>query len=111
MLNRGTQVVIERLRISFADGIKYQIEDQYPAEQLGVAPEILANHFANAQIGLAMWWLENDKPYPPEYMAQASLWLSMAGNARGWGGEDFPIAPPPIPKFLKEAALADSLHS
>jgi AcrR family transcriptional regulator len=77
--SRGTQVVIERLRKLFADRIKIQIEERIPAEQLRVPSEIIAYHSAGAQIGLAVWWLENDKPYPPEYMAQISLWLSMGG--------------------------------
>jgi AcrR family transcriptional regulator len=37
----------------------------------GALPDALAaHHFANGIIGLVRWWLENDKPYPPEVMAE-----------------------------------------
>lgn len=94
--SRGTQVVVERLRKLFAERAKSQIPARFPDMQLQVPLDIMAYHSASAHIGLAIWWLEHDKPYPPEYMAQASLWLSMGGNARGLGFEEFPIAPPPI---------------
>jgi len=48
---------------------------------------------------LAIWWLKNGKPYPAEYMAQATRWLNMAGGARGLGLDDFSIEPPPIPEI------------
>jgi len=96
--SRGTQVVIERLRKLFAERVMLQTAGRLPAKQLQIPIEIIAYHSASAQIGLAIWWLENDKPYPPEYMAQASLWLSMAGNARGFGLDDFSLDPPPIPE-------------
>ena len=95
--SRGTQVVIERLRKLFADRAKLQIEKRFLPEQLQIPVEIIAYHTASAQIGLAIWWLQNDKPYPPEYMAKISVWLSMAGNARGLGLEEFSIKPPEIP--------------
>ena len=96
--SRGTQVVIERLRKLFADRAKKQIRERFPDKQLQVPLDIVAYHSASAQVGLAIWWLENAKPYSPEYMAQISLWLSMAGNARGFGLEEFPIDPPQIPE-------------
>ena len=96
--SRGTQVVIERLRKLFADRAKSQIEKRFLPEQLQIPVEIIAYHTASAQIGLAIWWLQNDKPYPPEYMAKISVWLSMAGNARGLGLTEFLIDPPQIPE-------------
>ena len=97
--SRGTQVVIERLRKLFAKRAKSQIPALFPDIQLRVPLDIMAYHSASAHIGLAIWWLEHNKPYSPEYMAQASLWLSMAGNARGLGFEEFAIAPPSIPEI------------
>lgn len=94
--SRGTQVVIEHIRKLFADRIKNQIEERIPADQLQAPIEIIAFHNASAQLGLAIWWLENGKPYPPEYMSQISLWLSMAGNAQGLGLEEVYLDPPKI---------------
>lgn len=96
--SRGTQVVIERLRKLFACRSMKQISERFSLDQLLLPIDIIAYHAASAQIGLAIWWLENGKPYSPEYMAKASLWLSLAGNARGLGLEEFPIDPPPIPE-------------
>jgi len=42
---------------------------QIPFEHLLAPIEIIAYHTASAQLGLAIWWLENSKPYPLEYMA------------------------------------------
>ena len=96
----GAQGVIERLRKLFADRAKRQIEESVPTEQVRLPIEIIAYHAASAEIGLAIWWLGNDKPYPQEYMAHASLWLSMAGIARSLGVEEFPLEPPEIPEKL-----------
>jgi hypothetical protein len=37
---------------------------QIPFEHLLAPIEIIAYHTASAQLGLAIWWLENSKPYP-----------------------------------------------
>jgi AcrR family transcriptional regulator len=95
--NRGPQVVIGLLRKFLADRVKIQLMDQFPADQLQAPLDIIAYHFASAQIGLAGWWLENDMPYSPEYMAQISFWLSIAGSARGYGVENVPLVPPTMP--------------
>lgn len=97
--SRGTQVVIERLRHFFAEGIKEQLMLRFPETQLKVPLEIIAYHGASARIGLAIWWLKNGKPYPAEYMAQASRWLIRAGGARGLGLDDFSIEPPELPEI------------
>jgi len=100
--SRGTQVVIERLRKLFAERIKEQIGERFPDKQLQVPLEIIAYYSASARIGLAIWWLENGKPYPAKYMAQASRWLIRAGGARGLGLDDFSIEPPPIPPISSD---------
>jgi AcrR family transcriptional regulator len=96
--NRGTQVVIEKIRKLLADQVKLQLMDRFPEDQFLAPVDIIAYHYASAQLGLAAWWLENDLPYSPEYMAQISFWLSLAGSARGYGVENFPLAAPPIPE-------------
>ena len=83
--SRGTQEVISQLRKFFAENIMQQLIERFPADQFQAPVEIIAYHIASAQMGLAAWWLENDKPYTAEYMAHISFWLSMAGSLRGIG--------------------------
>jgi AcrR family transcriptional regulator len=97
--SRAGQFLIKRLIELFAERVKIQIEARFPAEQLQAPIDIIAYHIASAQIGLVNWWIENDQPYSPEYMAQISLWLSLAGSARGFGLEELPINPPKIPEI------------
>ena len=96
--NRGPQVVIGKVRKFVADKVKSQMVYRFHRNQFLAPLDIIAYHFASAQIGLASWWLENDMPYSPKYMAQISFWLSMAGSARGYGVENLPLIPPPMPK-------------
>jgi AcrR family transcriptional regulator len=95
--SRAGQFLTRRLIELFAERIHKRIEARFPAEQLLAPMDLIAYHIASAQINLVNWWLDNDQPYSPEYMARISFWLSMAGSARGFGLEDFLIAPPPIP--------------
>jgi AcrR family transcriptional regulator len=95
--SQAGQILTKRLIELFANRIKMRMEERFPAEQLLAPIDIIAYHIASAQIGLANWWLENGEPYPPEYMARISFWLSMAGSARGLGLENMPIMPPDIP--------------
>ncbi|MCB2214013.1 TetR/AcrR family transcriptional regulator [bacterium] len=92
--SQGAQFLITRLTELMAKRTKEQIENRVNAEQLLVPIEIIANHIGNALIGLVVWWLENEKPYPPEYMAQLSYWLSFAGNARALGFDQYQVPPP-----------------
>jgi hypothetical protein len=95
--NRGTQVVVEKIRKLIADQVKFLLMERFPEHQFQAPVDIIAYHFASAQLGLAAWWLENDLPYSSEYMAKISFWLSLAGGARGYGVENFPLDPPPMP--------------
>jgi AcrR family transcriptional regulator len=92
--SRAGQLLTRRLIELFAERIQTQVEARFSAEQLVAPVEIIAHHIASAQIGLANWWIENNKPYSPEYMAQISFWINMAGSARGFGLEEFPVKPP-----------------
>ncbi|NOH02828.1 MAG: TetR/AcrR family transcriptional regulator [Chloroflexi bacterium] len=91
------QLLTKRLIQLFAERIQVQIEERFPKEQLLAPVEIIAYHVASAQIGLVNWWIENDQPYSPEYMARISFWLSLAGSARGFGLENISVLPPEYP--------------
>jgi AcrR family transcriptional regulator len=62
-----------------------------------IPDEIIAFHLVSAHIGLGIWWLENNKPYPVEYLTQISMWLSFAGVLRSLGIEQMtmPVPTPP----------------
>lgn len=92
------QLLTKRLIELFAERIQTQLEVRFPTDQLMAPVEIIAYHIASAQIGLVNWWIENDEPYPPEYMARISFWLSMAGSARGLGLENISVSPPQTPE-------------
>ena len=95
--SQAGHLLIKRLIELFAEKIRRQIVARVPEEQLRVPLEIITHHIASAQVGLANWWMENDQPYSPEYMAQVSYWLGLAGSARGFGLEGFALTPPTIP--------------
>lgn len=56
--------------------------------------DIIAYHAASAQIGLALWWLDHHKPYSVNYMAQASIWLSLGGLLRALDITEFHLPMP-----------------
>jgi len=95
------QLLTKRLTELLAERIQTQLEARFPAEQLMAPVEIIVYHIASAQIGLVNWWIENNQPYSPEYMAQISFWLSMAGSARGFGLENISVLPPEKPNLLR----------
>jgi AcrR family transcriptional regulator len=96
--SQGAQFLVKRLKELIAQRTRIQIEENILKEQLLVPIEIIANHIGSAIIGLVVWWLENEKPYPPEYMAQLSYWLSFAGNARALGFDQYQVPPPQMPE-------------
>ena len=95
--SQGAHFLVKRLNQLIAQRTRIQIVENIPKDQLLVPIEIIANHIGSAIIGLVVWWLENDKPYPPEYMAQLSYWLSFAGNARALGFDQYQFPPPQMP--------------
>ena len=95
--SRAGHLLMKRLIELFAERIQVQLEARFPTEQFMAPLEIISYHIASAQIGLTSWWIENDQPYTPEYMAQISFWLNMAGSARGFGLEEFSLPAPEIP--------------
>jgi AcrR family transcriptional regulator len=96
--SRGTYTVIERMRYHLAqvatETLERAMQIRGIATPLPIPPQIVAHHAASAQIGLAIWWLDHNKPYSSEYMAQVSLWLSLMGAVKLFGVDDFA---PPLP--------------
>lgn len=97
--SRGTQIVIERMRHHLASLAIQNLQSAGVSQAFPIPVEIIAYHAASSQIGLAIWWLDHNKPYPARYMAQISVWLSLAGMARVLGVSDFSIPSPEFPTF------------
>ncbi|HFQ92442.1 MAG TPA: TetR/AcrR family transcriptional regulator [Anaerolineae bacterium] len=80
---RGQGFVINRLLKYMARYDENQLRQVISEE--GVPVALVAYHFAGALFATAVWWLENDMPYSPEYMADnlqrlcASGVVSLAG--------------------------------
>ncbi|MEP7286186.1 MAG: TetR/AcrR family transcriptional regulator [Chloroflexota bacterium] len=47
----------------------------------------ISEYVTGALLGIIIWWLENDLPHSPEYMADRFTWLSVAGTYRMLGIE------------------------
>jgi AcrR family transcriptional regulator len=94
--SRAGQLLTKRLTQLFMERIIVQMETRFTEKQLQAPIEIMAYHMASSMMGLVDWWIENEYPYSPEYMAQISFWLSFAGIARGFGLKEFLIEPPQI---------------
>jgi AcrR family transcriptional regulator len=94
--SRGTQTVIERMRHHLAVTALATMEQTGRKPQGDIPLEIIAHHVASAQIGLAIWWLDQNKPYPADYMARISLWLTLTGLSETMGVTDFKPPPPSI---------------
>lgn len=92
--SHGTHAVMERLREAIANHALKTMRGDERTRNLNIPPEIVANHVASAQLGLAIWWLDHNKPYPASYMAQISLWLSLMGFFEAVGVSGFK---PPLP--------------
>ncbi len=84
----GTHSMMERMKQFLAKRVLAEfdaIQTSHPPE---IPKEIIAYHLISAQLGLGIWWLEQDKPYPVEYMAQVAMLLSFTGILRPLGIED-----------------------
>ncbi len=59
---------------------------------------LIANHMASNVIGNVMWWLSEDLPYSPAYMARITHWMSLTGIMAWVGNDD---------KFMQSLPSAD----
>jgi len=87
----GLSGVLARYRQSVAAGLQAQLEPLFPPEVSPVPVEILAHYVVGALNALLVWWLENDRPYPAEYMAQVFHQLAV-GGLTGIISGDLPLA-------------------
>jgi AcrR family transcriptional regulator len=75
----GLAGVFTRYRQSGAARVQVQLEPQFPPGVSPVPVEILSHYLMGGLNALLAWWLENDPPYSPEYMANLFHQLVMIG--------------------------------
>ena len=63
----GSRAVLHRL---IAVVTRQILDDQTPRPGSLVPPEIAAHHLISATIALIAWWLDHQRPYPPEQMGR-----------------------------------------
>jgi AcrR family transcriptional regulator len=95
-MSRGTSTVIQRLRHFMADHAEAGMRQVLGEREAAVPLKVIAAHAASAQLGLAMWWLEQGKPYPADYMGQASAWMSLTGVSSALGIQVAAWPAPPV---------------
>jgi AcrR family transcriptional regulator len=82
---QGASVISRRIR-QYLAGLVFDSLRAMPTDSLTVPPEILAHFIAGAEFSLILWWLENNRPYSPERMAEMAHQLILEG-ARGVLGQ------------------------
>lgn len=79
---QGAAQVTRDLRDYIAHRIRDHHLCQQPGEILAVSAvpvEVLANYMAAVKLNMVIWWLEKDRPYSPEEMAQMVTRLMQNG--------------------------------
>jgi AcrR family transcriptional regulator len=76
---QGAVIVEKRIKEYIAAYIARQIEPPPTGCEPPVPVEVVANYVAGALLSLILWWLEGNRPYPAEYMAELACRMSMAG--------------------------------
>jgi AcrR family transcriptional regulator len=71
----------------------------YPTAVPILDDTFISEYVAGAMLGIIIWWLENDLPHSPEYVADRFGWLSVAGTYRMMG-----IEPLSLDSELKDRA-------
>ncbi len=82
----------ERSVASFTQQIQTHIEElglKWMAvrrwEQVQIPPELFISFIGSGFMGMIRWWISNDYPYPPDYMAQKFMRLTLIGMHRDFG--------------------------
>jgi AcrR family transcriptional regulator len=70
-----TRYIREYLMRLFLDGAQVC----RPPLDMTMPPEVLANYSATIKLNMALWWLEQEMPYPPEQMADMCARLTLNG--------------------------------
>jgi len=86
----GVPAFITRLReyaVTFTQPRMASLHSLYPAAVPILDDIFISEYVAGALLGIIIWWLDNNLPHSPEYMADRFGWLSVAGTYRMMGIE------------------------
>lgn len=97
--NHGAMLVVNQVRDYFAELLEGIIRIQVKDKKLHLPIEIMAQSAASAHVGLAIWWLEHDFPYPADYMAATSRWILFKGQGAAMQLEPLNIPVPQLDQF------------
>lgn len=67
------RLIIETL---VKDGTQYMLEDNV---EYKIPVELSISYISSAYLGVIIWWLENDMPYTPKFMATQLTRMSTVG--------------------------------
>jgi len=89
---RGVAYVMHRIQDYLAEESRYEIEALllHIGHKPDVPVDIIATHMAGALFSSLVWWIENDMPYPAEYMAQTFQRMMMPAIFAGVGINGIP---------------------
>jgi AcrR family transcriptional regulator len=89
LVERRLRQYIAEAAISAISAIRKDVQP----ESLNVPLDVLASQIAASFMGMILWWLENDRPYPMDYLARVSHWFVMMGS-QGILGLPHALTPP-----------------
>ncbi len=76
----GAFYVVKHLKATIARHIYAECETHFAGIPDLPPTEIIANHVAASILALIEWWLENERPYPPERMGKIYDQLIISGT-------------------------------
>src|SRR5450432_730792 len=86
----GVPALVARMReylVSFTQPRLASLHTLYPAAVQILDDRFISEYVVGALLGIIIWWLDNDLPHSPEYVADRFGWLSVAGTYKMMGIE------------------------
>ncbi len=76
------------------------------ADELLTPPDLFISFIGAAYLGIVKWWVLNDMPYSPEYMAGQFMRLAVTGILGDFGIDPTPSRKPAIPRRSVKTSLS-----
>lgn len=73
---QGTGGIVRQINAYIAERVQKRLVEQFSSLKLPVPLEVISQHIAGSLLSLITWWLENNRPYTAEQMAQSFLKLN-----------------------------------
>ena len=87
--------VRQRIQTYIAAAIMTTMRDTGVGEQVRVPLDMVAQYGAVSTLGMIVWWLDTDQPYPVAYLAQVTYWLGLIGMV-GMMDAPLPVVAPDL---------------